>query len=367
MTPARSRLPRNVLRLAVAAVVTALALGAILLVGIGGGPPASPSGALVETPSASGTPALPSAQPSPAPTTSSEAPQQAPPPPPEEGTTEPCGTYDPRCSQMPVDGAGVVFTNDLPCGELGTCRLSMGIAQPRAAGGPWPVVVVEPGGPRPPNADNYLGAFAGLVASQGAVVFVADYREGPQWGGGYPQTYQDIACAVRFARENAAQWGGDPSRVTLVAHSLGPFFASVEALSADPFEPAPGTCLATTGSTKPDAFVGIAGVYSTDGVSAEYLDSFFGGSREAAQAAWTAGDPYAVVAAKEGLDIPVRLVHGAIDANVLVSSSEQFGQSLEAAGYDTAITIVPNGDHTGILQDYRTIEAVVGVAMNPRR
>jgi acetyl esterase/lipase len=272
-----------------------------------------------------------------------------------------------RCNKLPVDGAGAVITPDLPCGELGTCRLSMGIAHPRGAGGPWPVVVVEPGGPRPPGADQYLGDFAGLVASQGAVVFVADYREGPRWGGGDPGTYQDIGCAIKFARENAAQYGGDPSRVTLVAHSLGPFFASIVALSPNAFEPPPGTCLAANGSPQPDAFVGIAGVYSTQDVSAQYLDGFFGGTQSAAPEAWNAGDPYAVVAAKSRLDVPVRLVHGAIDNNVIPASSERFEQALEAAGYDSKLVVVPNSDHSGILQDYRTIQAVMDVAALPKR
>ena len=73
-----------------------------------------------------------------------------------------------------------------------------------------------------PGTRSYLADFAQLVAGQGAVVFVADYRESPEWGGGSPTTYQDIACAIRFARAHAAEYGGDGRRVTFVAHSWAP-------------------------------------------------------------------------------------------------------------------------------------------------
>jgi acetyl esterase/lipase len=263
---------------------------------------------------------------------------------------------------MPVDGDGAVFTPDLPCGELGTCRLTMGIARPRS-GGPWPVVVVVPGGPRPPDSDQHLGDFAGLVASQGVVVLVANYRAGPAWGGGFPSSYQDMACAVRFARENAAQWGGDGSRVTLVAHSYGAFVASVLALSVDAFTPNADACLTTTGSPIPDAFVGIAGVYSQEGVSTEFLDAFFGGTKEQQSVAWAAGDPYALVATRSNIGLPIRLVHGSMDTNVTPQTSVDFAQQLAAAGYRSDVTLVNRADHSGILQDHHAIEVVVEAAL----
>lgn len=281
------------------------------------------------------------------------------PPPGVGGTPVPCGSYDPTCSQMPVDGAGAAITPPVPCGTLGTCTLFVNILRPRT-GGPWPVVVMVPGGPQAPGNLGTLGDFARLVASQGAVVFVADYREGPEWGGGSPTTYQDIACAIRFARANAAQYGGDGARLILAAHSLGPFFASVVALSADPFTPDPGACLTTTGSTKPDGFVGISGDYSPDSITPSFLDSFFGGSRDERASAWTAGDPYEVAAAKARL-MPIRLVHGTQDRNVPIDSSKRFLAALQAAGFDATLTPV-DADHQSILQNSATIRVILETA-----
>ena len=234
------RLPRSPLLVGAAIVVAAAAAIAVLLVAVSPGGPApvaSPSASASSSPSfPPSASASPIASLSPAVTPSPIA----------VGTPVPCGTFDPACGRMPVNAAGVAFTPEIACGSLGQCSLDMDVVYPRAPG-PWPVVVAIPGGPAAPGIRSYLTDFALLVAGQGAVVFVADYRESPEWGGGAPTTYRDIACAIRFARARASDYGGDGHRVTLVAHSLGPFFASTVALSGDQFEPAPGTCLADSG------------------------------------------------------------------------------------------------------------------------
>jgi acetyl esterase/lipase len=265
------------------------------------------------------------------------------------------------------------------------------------------VVVAVPGGPAAPGIRHGLGDFASLLAGQGAVVFVADYREGAQYGGTFPLPYEDIGCAIRYARANAAQYGGDGSRVTLVAHSLGGFFASTEALSPDPFTPAPGACLTTSGSTKPDAFIGIAAIYSQQEITPGFLDALFGttgggtvgGTGSAggaggapasgapggfvtgpgglvpgaspgpgsAPAAWAAGNPFALVQAHGNPGLVVRLIQGADDTNVRPAEAQSFEQALQAAGYNAALTMVPNADHNSVLQNALTIRTVMETAL----
>jgi acetyl esterase/lipase len=261
-----------------------------------------------------------------------------------------------------VDVAGAPFTPEVACGERGTCTLAIDIFHPRLAG-PWPVVVAIPGGPAAPGIRSYLADFALQVAGQGAVVFVADYREGPQWGGGSPVTYQDIACAIRFARMHAAEYGGDGTRVSLVAHSLGPLFATTAALSANLFEPAPGECLADSGSTKPEALIGIAGIYAQSGVSSGFLDAFFGGAQDQVPAAWAAGDPYAVITDDNANKIPIRLIHGQFDANVAPQASEDYERALESAGFESQLSLIPGADHGSVLQNRDTVRIVLETSL----
>ncbi|MBI2763984.1 MAG: alpha/beta hydrolase [Chloroflexi bacterium] len=349
----RSRLPLALLAIVVVVlVVVGLAL-------VAGGPDSSSS---TSPPGATATATIAAMPPSRSPIPTESLALASPEPPTDNGTPVPCGTFDPACGRLPVNVAGAPFSPEVPCGESATCTLSVDIFYPRT-GGPWPVVVAVPGGPGGPGIRSYLADFALQVAGQGAVVFVADYRESPEWGGGSPATYQDIACAIRFARARASEYGGDGSRVTLAAHSLGPFFASTAALSGDSFEPQPGTCLATEGSTKPDAFIGIAGIYAQTGVTPGFLDSFFGGSQVEAPAAWAAGDPFAVVRESSANRIPVRLIHGEFDGNVTPQSSREFQLALEAAGFDSQLTLIPRADHGSVLQHRDTIRIVLETSL----
>ena len=65
-------------------------------------------------------------------------------------------------------------------------------------------------------------------------MFSAPFRTVDE-GGRFPDTFAESACAVGHARAHAAAFGGDPERVTLVAHSSGAGLAAVVALAADLF------------------------------------------------------------------------------------------------------------------------------------
>ena len=66
------------------------------------------------------------------------------------------------------------------------------------------------------------------LASQGVVTVVADYRLSPAVR--YPVFVQDSALAVRWAFENAEQYGASPSRIFVMGHSAGAYNAAMVAL-----------------------------------------------------------------------------------------------------------------------------------------
>ena len=66
------------------------------------------------------------------------------------------------------------------------------------------------------------------LAAQGFVVVVPDYRLVPEVR--FPAFLEDSAAAVRWARDNAAAFGGDGQRITLVGHSAGAYNAAMLAL-----------------------------------------------------------------------------------------------------------------------------------------
>jgi acetyl esterase/lipase len=221
------------------------------------------------------------------------------------------------------------------------------------------VVLAIPGGPAPLGVRAGLSGLALGLAAQGTVVFTADYRSMPAQDAGFPQTFEDVACAVRTARAMAAQYGGNPARVTLVANSLGGWPGAVIAFSTQPFPLDATNCLAQAGSSRPDAFVGVAGVYTLDKIDPGYLDAFFGGTRQTAPGAWAAGDPYAIVNANRNEPIPVTLVGGTRDQTVPLDSTQLFTGYLRIAGYTAQLTIVPGATHDSVLAAPQTVASVL--------
>lgn len=260
------------------------------------------------------------------------------------------------CSSVEVgQWHNVPYTPAIACNpDVGTtCQLAMDITAP-TSGGPWPLMVFLPGGPSPPD-ERYsiiLDPFAEALAGQGAVVMVAGWREGPQWGGGYPTSFADVACAIGVARRIGPEYGADSDRVTLVGHSTGGWPVAVVGLTPSPFTPAPGTCDPTAGSLSPDQVVSMDGVInqvsepgSGDGVA--YVYQFLGGDPEAHPDAWAAADPFALAKRYPAgaHAIPFLLIHGLLDTIVFPEVSQSFQAALEAAGYQSQLVEIPEAGH----------------------
>lgn len=200
--------------------------------------------------------------------------------------------------------------------------------------GPWPVVIVAHSGYGSRTGYRDL---ADAIAAEGAVVFNISYSDISY----VPVFYgiEDIACAVRFARANAADHGGDPTRITLVGASQGAVSGMVVGLNGDAYA---GDCVASEGSALVDAVVAYEGGYDW----AEYL---FSELREEDPTMWEAIDPYAHIGGNPGL--VVRLIHGeggesATEVPRIVS--EEFHQALEDAGYDVDLTTVDGELHLAL-------------------
>ena len=260
-----------------------------------------------------------------------------------------------------VEKNGIPFTSPVPCGADGAmCALQLDTFAPPAAKG-LPVVVMIPGGPVPLGTRSYLWGLARLVAWKGAVVFTADYRSGPQWGGGYPQTFADVACAISYARDNAAQLGGDPTRVTLLAHSFGGFPGSVVSLSTRDFSVNEPACQAGATRSRPDAFVGVAAVYGFDHIGADFLTQMLGGARDTVPAAWAATDVQALATAKGHPSPNVLLLAGTNDAVAPMTTADEFAADLRAGKIGVTVSSVEGADHNSILSDPTTLDAITSV------
>jgi acetyl esterase/lipase len=101
-------------------------------------------------------------------------------------------------------------------------RQVLDVFQPRGASG-LPVVIFVHGGAfvrgnKMVDAEVY-GNILYYFARNGCLGINAEYRLAPE--ARYPESSHDLAASVRWAKDNAARYGGDPQRIFSIGHSAG--------------------------------------------------------------------------------------------------------------------------------------------------
>ena len=111
----------------------------------------------------------------------------------------------------------------------GDPRQRLDVWAPRAPSAePLPVVIFFYGGGWDQGARGDYGFAGAAFAGQGFIAIVPDYRLVPAVR--FPAFVEDGALAVKWARDHAARFGGDPGRITLAGHSAGAYNAAMLAL-----------------------------------------------------------------------------------------------------------------------------------------
>jgi acetyl esterase/lipase len=214
--------------------------------------------------------------------------------------------------------------------------------------GPYPVVVLFHGGGWFGGAPISTAPLAEFLASKGIVVFNSTYRTQT---GGYPESFDDVACAVRYARAHADNYTTVDGPLVLAGHSAGAHLASVVALAGDEFG---NECPVEENATV-DRFIGLAGPYDPT-LYRQVLPAFFGTRFENDPAPWEAGSAYSYLGDNSGLEI--LLMHGEADELVPISSTRLFANALADGGYEVEMAEVTGARH----QDLRD-PGVVGDAL----
>lgn len=237
----------------------------------------------------------------------------------------PLKTFD---TLVPKDGGGQLAERGIAYGT--DPRQKLDVYVPKATGTERPVVVFVYGGSWASGTrDGYQ--FAGrALAAQGFVVVVPDYRLVPQVR--FPSFVEDGAAAVRWAKANAARFGGDGSRIVLMGHSAGAHIAALLALDEQWLG-------ADRQAVK--GFVGLAGPY-------DFLPLDPGAARNAL-GDWPRPEETQPITFSGAGDPPALLLAGAKDETVKPRNSTALADKLKAAGVDATATIYPDLGHIGIV------------------
>jgi acetyl esterase/lipase len=221
------------------------------------------------------------------------------------------------------------------------------------AGGPWPVLVYVHGGSWMHGDKSEAALFARMMTAQGYLVVSVNYRLYP--AATFPAMIQDVKCAVRSLRANAAQYNLDPNRAGAVGVSAGGHLVSLL-----------GTTDASAGwdvgeyldqSSRVQAVIATAGVMDLSrnfpNADIEAMKHIGFGEYNVAEAS-----PITHVT---GSTPPFLLIHGQQDAVVPVEQSQLMYERLMQANVPAQLVIVKNASHSFIAPDATTTPTLVEI------
>ncbi len=215
-----------------------------------------------------------------------------------------------------------------------------------------PVAIFIYGGSWQSGDKGFYRFVGATLASRGIVTVIPDYRVYPAVR--YPGFLRDNALAVRFVREHATEWGGDPASLFLIGHSAGAYNVAMLALDRrwlgevglDPRRDVAGV-------------VGLAGPYDFLPLRDEKLKIIFGPKDRRPDT-----QPIDHV---DGRAPPMLLLAGDKDSVVDPGNSTRLAAAIHGRGGDAEARLYPGIGHVGlltaILAPFRhrapTLEAIV--------
>ncbi|MGB7075837.1 MAG: alpha/beta hydrolase [Xanthobacteraceae bacterium] len=232
-----------------------------------------------------------------------------------------------------VSTSGVEITRSVAYGD--GPRRTLDLYRPAGATDA-PVVVFFYGGSWQ-TGDKALYTFLGAaLAQRGYLTVVPDYRLYPEVR--YPAFLDDGAHAVRWTRDNAARYGGNPAELFVMGHSAGAYIAAMLAL--DP------RWLKEVGLV-PDrdlaGLIGVSGPYDFLPLRDPMLQAIFGGANRPTTQPISYVSPGAP---------PALLMTGTNDNVVGSGNTMRLAARLRASGDEADVATYPRVGHLTIIGSF---------------
>ena len=206
-------------------------------------------------------------------------------------------------------------------------RHTLDVCRPKSATAA-PVIVFFYGGGWRSGSKRTYRYVAKALARSGYVAVLPDYRIYPQ--ARYPDFLDDGALAVRWVKDNAQRFGGDPQKIFLMGHSAGAHIAAMLAIDARWLQK-----VGLTPGRDISGLIGISGPYDFLPLKNETFKIIFDGDRLETQpiSHVTPGAP------------PALLLTGGKDNVVGAGNSTRLAERLRAAGNEATAVIYPRTGH----------------------
>jgi acetyl esterase/lipase len=257
-----------------------------------------------------------------------------------------CGYVPPASRACP---SNLVCTQDQTYATLGGTALKMDVVRP-SSGGPHPLIVVMHGGGFVGGDKGDLALDLIALARHGYVTASVNYRlMSPDGTNSAPTAIEDVRCAVRVLRANAASWNLDPSRVGVYGASAGGVLSGILGTEDDVAGLDDPACPAPSEPVKVQAAAPLYGAFNTHPGYPMGSDA----QTNSYAALWLhqpPDDPQidAEVSAIDHLDPgdpPFLLVHGDHDTTIPIAQSENMRDALQAGGAPATLVVVSGEGH----------------------
>lgn len=232
--------------------------------------------------------------------------------------------------------AGAAFQSDVPYGETAGEILKLDACVPEGEG-PFPIAILVHGGGWGGGDKAEVHVPPTVPFTEGEFTwFSIDYRLAPKHR--WPACIKDVRRAIRWVKEHAAEFKGDPNRIVLVGYSAGGHLAAFAAATADD-------------TTRPQALVVLAG--PTDlvadcerrGEVSPALQALFDHGPEIDDEARTILRDTSPLNHLTPHAPPTLLVHGTVDESVPYSQSVNYQKRMAELGVQCELITIAGGDH----------------------
>jgi acetyl esterase/lipase len=233
---------------------------------------------------------------------------------------------------------------DITYSNLDIINLKLDIYYPLAASGLLPAVIYLHGGGwiQGDKSDAASSPEISELTQRGFLVASVNYGLAPEYK--ILEQIENVKCAVRFLRANAARFGIDPDRIGAMGNSAGGHLASLLGTadksaamdSAGGFLDQSSRVQAVVDMYGPTDLSPLFGGYSG------YLLQQLVGTAKASPEVLDKISPLTYVTAD---DPPFLILHGDKDTLVPLSQSQVLYQRLLAAGVTVTLVVVQNGEH----------------------
>lgn len=230
---------------------------------------------------------------------------------------------------------------DLPYCTVDGTKLLMDLHWATEGEGPFPIAVyVHGGGWSAGDKSENVGQYLRELQPKGVAVAAVNYRLSKE--GHFPVMIEDIKCAIRHLRANAAVYDIDPNHIGAFGGSAGGHLVSLLGTADESagWDVGPYQGVSSRVQAVVDMFGPTDLRIEFNGNSARSIQNIFG-TKDFADMGFASPVTYVTPD-----DPPFFILHGDDDPLVPLSQSELFVDALEKAGVEVKFLLVKNSGHS---------------------